>query len=554
MASIYKIKQQRKLPPNPDIVTRKGKKYLRVKRDGRYSLFPLTKCGTKYQEESAKWYVQYYDANGKRQRVPGYTDKEATLQLAAELKRKSERIQSGLADPHETGKLLPLENHLEDFRAFLQSKSNSAKHVNETCSKIKKLIGECKFERWIDIVASGVVRWLASQRTVGNMGARTSNSYLKSFKHFCSWLENDGRVPKKKNPVEHLSIINAEADIRWERRAMSPEEFTWLVKAANSGPDVQCVSGPDRAMLYIVAAWTGYRRGELASLTLGSFSFETNPPTVQVKASYSKRRRNDIVPLHPTVVEQLKDWLAAKGKIERTELLFNLRANGGSLRKTSKMMRLDLERARAAWVDEAKDDQEEQKRREESDFLCYQNEKGMYADFHANRHTFITNLAKAGIHPKLAQSVARHSDVNLTLGIYSHVEVAEQAEAINALPAPPSLKGSSDKGQENTEAKETEAADARDEKGPEKTEPQPPKEVDRVALLVALKDDFDCLQSILDDIDCLSGPSGGSCQNLLYQKDLVAFCQALASDDTSAPRRTRTFDPLIKSQLLCQLS
>ena len=67
----------------------------------------------------------------------------------------------------------------------------------------------------------------------------------------------------------------------------------------------------------------------------------------------------------------------------------------------------------------------------------------MYADFHANRHTFITNLARAGVHPKLAQSMARHSDVNLTMGIYSHVEVAQQADAINTLPAPPSLKGAS---------------------------------------------------------------------------------------------------------------
>ena len=375
MASIHKIKVKRNLPRNPDIITRKGKRFFRKKRDGRMVLLPVTECGTKYHELSKKYYIQYKDASGTRQRVPGYTDKEATLQLAAELERKAEHIQSGLADPHEGGKLRLLKEHLEDFCTHLRSELNSEKHVSITGTRIERIIAGCNFARWIDIVASEVVKWLAAQREAGNMGIKTSNYYLATLKQFCTWLEADGRVPKKKNPVEHLSAINADTDIRRERRAMTSEEFARLVKAANSGPDVQCVSGPDRAMLYIVAAWTGYRREELASLTLSSFDFEVDPPTVQVKASYSKRRRNDIVPLHSAVVEQLKDWLAAKGKIERTEFLFNLRADGGGLRRTAKMMRLDLERARVAWIDEAKNDDEERKRREESDFLCYKKEK-----------------------------------------------------------------------------------------------------------------------------------------------------------------------------------
>jgi hypothetical protein len=79
------------------------------------------------------------------------------------------------------------------------------------------------------------------------------------------------------------------------------------------------------------------------------------------------------------------------------------------------MMKLDLERAG----------------------LAYCNDDGLYADFHANRHTFISNLARAGVSPKMAQSIARHSDVNLTLNVYSHVGIGEQATAIQSLPGPP---------------------------------------------------------------------------------------------------------------------
>ena len=277
MASIFKAKVTRKLPGDADLVTRKGKKFLRKKRNGRAVLLPLTECGTEYRDESTNWYIQYKDANGIHQRVPGYTDKESTLQLAAKLERKAEQIQSGLADPHEEGKLKLLKDHLEDFKASLKSKANSEKHVKQTCSRIEKIIDGCKFKRWIDIVASDVLNWLAGEREAGTLGIKSSNYYLGAFKQFCSWLESDGRVPKAKNPVEHLESINADADVRRERRVITPDEFSRLVAAANSGPDVQCVSGPDRAMLYVLAAWTGYRRGELASLTLKSFNFESDP-------------------------------------------------------------------------------------------------------------------------------------------------------------------------------------------------------------------------------------------------------------------------------------
>ena len=60
-----------------------------------------------------------------------------------------------------------------------------------------------------------------------------------------------------------------------------------------------------------------------------------------------------------------------------------------------------------------------------------------FADFHSNRHMFITSLERVGIRPKMAQTLARHSDVRLTLGIYTHVELHDQAAAIASLPPLP---------------------------------------------------------------------------------------------------------------------
>jgi hypothetical protein len=95
-----------------------------------------------------------------------------------------------------------------------------------------------------------------------------------------------------------------------------------------------------------------------------------------------------------------------------------------------------LNAAREAWIAEG-NTPAEVKRLEDSDFLKYHNAAGALADFHSNRHTFITTLERSGVRPKVAQTLARHSDTRLTLGIYTHAELVDQTAAITSLPAPP---------------------------------------------------------------------------------------------------------------------
>ncbi len=76
---------------------------------------------------------------------------------------------------------------------------------------------------------------------------------------------------------------------------------------------------------------------------------------------------------------------------------------------------------------------------EASSFLSFVDASGRYADFHALRKTFITNLSKSGVSPKMAQSLARHSDINLTMNVYTDVVLEDQAIAVELLPSLPSL-------------------------------------------------------------------------------------------------------------------
>ncbi len=147
------------------------------------------------------------------------------------------------------------------------------------------------------------------------------------------------------------------------------------------------------------------RAGELRSLTRASFDLDGDPPTVTVEAAYSKHRRQDVLPMRAELAESLRGLLATKAPAAP---VFRMPA-----RKTmAKAFQADLKAAG----------------------IVYRDENGLVADFHALRHTFITNLAAGGIHPKTAQSLARHSTITLTMGRYSHVLMGEQSAALEVLP------------------------------------------------------------------------------------------------------------------------
>jgi len=368
------------------------------------------------RERSRKWYGEYRDAEGTTRRVPLATDKAAAQAKLNEIVRRVERKEAGLHDPYEEHEARPLAEHLEDYRTFLRSKGSTEKHVGQTIRRIEALCDGCGFRRLSDIVAPKVAAWLAERRRAGRrFSAQTSNFYQDLAKAFCAWLQAHDRIPK--NPLVTLRRLNVATDRRHDRRALTEEEFGRLLRAASEGPVVEGLSGPDRAMLYILATWTGFRRAELAALTPRSLDLDSEQATVRLPAQFSKRRKAERLPLHPAVVERLRAWLVARPDLAEGTPLFALRTPSGHFRKTSKMMRLDLERAGVA----------------------YRDEEGLFADFHANRHTFISNLSRAGVPLATAQKLARHSDPKLTASRYTHLGLDVQAGAIASLPTVPGL-------------------------------------------------------------------------------------------------------------------
>ena len=65
--------------------------------------------------------------------------------------------------------------------------------------------------------------------------------------------------------------------------------------------------------------------------------------------------------------------------------------------------------------------------------IAYETDDG-FADFRSLRHSFISSLAAGGVHPKLAQQLARHSTIALTLDRYTHVGLLDMNTALESLP------------------------------------------------------------------------------------------------------------------------
>jgi len=166
------------------------------------------------------------------------------------------------------------------------------------------------------------------------------------------------------------------------------------------------------------------RANELRSLTAASFDLDSPEPTVNVTAGYSKRRRDDDQPLRPQTAAELRAFLAGKLPTARVFKVPH---------RTADMLRADLATARTAWIAKAGTGQE-RREREDSTFLAYADAAGNVADFHSLRHAFITALADAGVHPKQAQELARHSTITLTMDHYTHTRRGKLAADLDRLP------------------------------------------------------------------------------------------------------------------------
>jgi len=159
-----------------------------------------------------------------------------------------------------------------------------------------------------------------------------------------------------------------------------------------------------RGIVYLVAAVTGLRRGELAKLEWRDVHIDEAQPYIHVRSSIAKNAKSVAQPLPLKVAEALRR--CRLGDVAPHELVFK------RLIPEMNRFRADLAAAGIAYVDE----------------------KGQCADFHSLRKTFATELAKSQLPLRVAMELMRHSDPNLTTKIYTDAGLLPTWDAVGALP------------------------------------------------------------------------------------------------------------------------
>lgn len=354
------------------------------------------------RSEAHHRYHVAYKRGGQRIVETVSSDPRVTIEYAMALSRRLERERLGLITPEEarveSAAARPLAEHLSEFRALLLAKQRTPKRAGEVHARLVKLFGWCGFERISDLSSSRVVTCVAERREGDGWSANTCNKYLKDAAQFGRWLHRDNRVDNE--PLRHLVRYDEEGDRRLMRRALTVDELARLLVAASKGKRFG-IRGRDRRMLYLLAAYTGLRLGELASLTRDSFDLTGTPPTVTVRAPDSKNRKPGVVPLRRDVALAVSAWLPKRPAVAPVLRIPD---------KAHRMLYRDLEAAG----------------------IPRKTPEGQ-VDFHALRHTFGTILAAGGVPPTVLVALMRHGDYRMTMR-YVHPDMGGRASAIETLP------------------------------------------------------------------------------------------------------------------------
>jgi integrase len=160
--------------------------------------------------------------------------------------------------------------------------------------------------------------------------------------------------------------------------------------------------GVERALIYKTAILTGLRLTELRTLRVGDLSFG-DVPFLVLRASNEKNRKGSTVPLRSDLAAELQEWTSGK---QTDELALNVPT--GLLR----ILKRDLKSVDIPKIDEPK-------RR---------------VHIHALRHSTGTHLSAANVSPRTAQAVMRHSDIKLTMNVYTDERLYDAAGAVEMLP------------------------------------------------------------------------------------------------------------------------
>jgi integrase len=381
------------------------------------------------QRKSAKWYVDIFDHNQLRHKIPAFADKRlseglgrnieslvncrsAGLEPDSKLNQWIETVPDkllkkfvswGLIDGQRTEITKPLTEHIAEYVKVLKAKRYATGYIRHTNNRLNKTVKDCRFFYFRDITKTAVEIYIGKLIKDG-FSATTAGHYLDCFKTFLNWAEQDQRIIK--NPIAKLAKPLRDSE---KKGVLEPEQFVHLIKTTSEKNILigRC-SGAERAVLYLLAGMTGLRKKELLSLTWDDINLSADNPFVRVRMLIAKNKKQAEQPVPPILVHVLTS-LKVHAKPNAAERVFV------SIHKsinTAELIRRDLKVAKIELTDR------------EGHAIC----------FHSLRNSYISFLANSQTPAKVVQKLARHSDPRLTFNTYARTFEKAEQKAMNFLP------------------------------------------------------------------------------------------------------------------------
>ncbi len=377
------------------------------------------KYGPPQDRRQCRTYWADFSIRGQRHRVPLKTrDKKVALQSLADLVRREERRAAGIWVPSEDHTTGPISTLLEEFSASLVARSVSARHLKSRTKDLDEFVDMFAIRTAADLDPTQGDRWIAALRS-RDLAPATINGRLRALKQFGRWLVAYGRLTK--SPFGTVRLLNEHIGRKHKRRALSPEELGRLQHAARERPLAEArarrsdsrvslkerarlgLIGRTRALVYAFCAGTGARRGETRQLRWRDL--DRDDRIAIIAADHAKSRREQRLFIHSDMALALGEYRSLL-RLAPDDFLFP--------RRMFPTIRTFHKDAAAAGIERV-------------------DHRGRVIDFHALRTTFISRLSVAGVHPRIAQALARHGSLELTMQTYTDVDQLDLRGAAEVL-------------------------------------------------------------------------------------------------------------------------
>lgn len=414
--------QQKVTKPMPTNAVVKGNKVFWVDANGKKQEAELT-SSRRIRIQCEVWSARY-KLNGKTVTRSTGCEKRANAEaLLREWETEAEKVLAGILKPEEIRvkeeAKKALDRHLVDFKAYMEAKRRSERHISDTLKHVARTATECGWNALSDINRRDLEQHL-EQKSTGGWSANSVNHRLTALVSFCRWAHKNGRLVSM--PLTGIEKLTLTEDRRHIRRALTEADFLRLIEATKARPLHDALNhhrgqgeakisestrlkliqeGEARAFCYMMLFYTGLRLSELKRLRVKSVDLKSSHPCLCLEARSTKAKRGDMIPLARTLTATLAR------KIEGKSL------NDYVVDVPDNLLRIYDKDLKLAGIPKTDD-------------------QGRVLDLHALRMSLGTNLLRNNVPLLNVQKIMRHSTPTLTANLYTDVSLLDLHGAMDA--------------------------------------------------------------------------------------------------------------------------